>query len=88
MQQPPSVDSLRQALSDLPPSAYMADRPALDDLHQKLCAVVDDLKAAGLNPEHVMLAIKGVAFEAMMGPLAGVLVDKMIKWCLEQYFKK
>jgi hypothetical protein len=87
MPAPNATDVLRAALSDLPPSAYSADRQTLRVLHRQVCDVVDELKAAGMMPEHVILAVKGVAFEAMMGPLAGTLIQKMVKWCLEQYFK-
>jgi len=85
---PESVDALRAALAKLPNSAYTADRAALGPLHQRVCDVVDDLKADGMKPEHVVLTVKGIAFEAMMGPLAPDFVDKMVKWCLEQYFKE
>jgi hypothetical protein len=83
-----AIDVLREALSNLPPSAYMADRHELGPLHQTVCDAVDELKAEGAAPEHVLLAIKGIAFEAMMGPLANVLMEKMVTWCLEQYFKE
>lgn len=60
----------------------------LGPLHRKVCNVVDELKATGMMPEHVLLTVKEIAFEATMGgPLASVLVEKMVKWCLEQYFK-
>lgn len=83
-----AADTLRAALAAISPSAYTSKRDALGPLHQKVCDVVDELKAAGMAPEHVILAVKGIAFEATMGPLAGVLVDEMVKWCLEQYFKE
>jgi len=83
-----SVDVLRSALAALPHSTYTAGRDGLGPLHQKVCNVVDELKAEGMKPEHVMLTVKGIAFEAMMGPLAPDLVEKMVKWCLEQYFKE
>jgi len=83
-----SVDVLRSALAALPHSAYSSTREALGSLHQKLCNVVDELKAEGMKPEHVILTVKGIAFEAMMGPLAPDFVEKMVKWCLEQYFKE
>jgi hypothetical protein len=88
MPSPKSVDVLRAALANLPHSAYTADRAALGPLHQRVCDVVDELKAAGMKPEHVVLTVKGIAFEAMMGPLAPDFVDKIVKWCLEQYFKE
>jgi hypothetical protein len=85
---PKTVDVLRAALANLPHSAYAAERAALGPLHQKVCDVVDELKATDMTPEHVILTVKGIAFEAMMGPLANLLVERMVKWCLEQYFKE
>lgn len=87
MPAPKSADLLRTALSALPHAAYTAQREALGALHQKVCDVVDELKATGMEPEHVILAVKGIAFEAAMGPLAPALMEKMVTWCLEQYFK-
>ena len=82
-----SSDILRVALANLPPSAYEAGAPTNNSLHKKVCAVVDDMKAEGMKAEHVMLAVKGIAYEARMGPASWRLIDTMTKWCLEQYFK-
>jgi len=81
------VVALRSALASLPPTAYGADQQSLGSLHERLCAVVDLLKAEGLPPERVLLAIKGIAYEAKMGASAAILVERMVTWCLEQYFK-
>src|SRR5689334_18623889 len=83
-----AADALRAALAAIPPAEYTSHRTTRGPIHQKVCDVVDELKATGMAPEHVILAVKGIAFEAMMGPLAGILVDEMVKWCLEQYFKE
>jgi hypothetical protein len=83
-----AANSLRAALASIPSAEYTLHRTTRGAIHQKVCDVVDELKATGMAPEHVILAVKGIAFEAMMGPLAGVLVDEMVKWCLEQYFKR
>jgi hypothetical protein len=82
-----ATDALRAALAAIPPIEYTSYRTTRGPTHQRVCDVVDELKATGMAPEHVILAVKGIAFEAMMGPLAGVLVDEMVTWCLEQYFK-
>jgi len=84
----PSPDELlRQALADLAPSQYEAAAAGRGPLHEKVCAVVDEMRAEGMKPEHVVLAVKGIAFEARMGPGGWKLIDTMVKWCLEQYFK-
>jgi len=83
-----SSDILRDALAGLPPSAYETTAATSGSLHKKVCAVVDEMKADGMKPEHVMLAVKGIAYEAQMGPASWRLIETMIKWCLEQYFKE
>jgi hypothetical protein len=87
MPSPSSSDVLRDALASLAPSAYQAAGTVPGSLHEKVCAVVNDLKADGMKPEHVILAVKGIAFEAEMGPSSWRLVETLVKWCLEQYFK-
>lgn len=83
----PSTKALRQALAGLPPIAYAAAIEGSGSLRAKVCAVVDDMKAANMAPEHVLLAIKGIAFEAEVGRGSTRLVEVMVTWCLEQYFK-
>jgi hypothetical protein len=79
---------LRQALADLAPAQYEAAATGkVSSLHEKVCAVVDEMRAEGMKPEHVVLAVKGIAFEARMGPGSWKLIETMVKWCLEQYFK-
>ena len=82
-----SSDILRDALASLPPSTYDAAGASAGPLHEKVCAVVDELKAEGMKPEHVILAVKGIAYEAQMGPASWRLIETLVKWCLEQYFK-
>ena len=83
-----ATDALRAALSEFRPNAYTIEPSMLAPLRPKVCAVVDELKAAGAAPEHVLLAVKGIAFGAMKGPYTTLVVDRMVKWCLEQYFKE
>jgi hypothetical protein len=81
-----SSDALRDALTNLPPSAYEPNAPSVGELHQKVCAVVDELRAAGMQPEHVILAVKGIAYEASLGPESWRLMETLVKWCIAQYF--
>ena len=83
-----SSEILRDALANLPRSAQDATSPAFDALREKVCAVVDDLKAKGMQAEHVVLAIKRIAASAQMGPSGWQLSDAIVKWCLERYFKE
>jgi hypothetical protein len=82
-----AITALRNALVDLPASSYSGDQKTLGPLHEKVCAVVDLLKAEGMAPEHVLLAVKGVAYEAQMDAASDILVERMVKWCIEQYFR-
>ena len=81
-------DALRGTLAILSANAYTASRTPLGPLHEKVCDVVDELKAAGMKPEAVILRIKGIASESPVGTLSTALVDKMVTWCLEEYFKE
>jgi len=82
-----AVAVLRDALAHLPASAHGADEKTLAPLHEKVCAVVDAMKDKGMLPEHVLLAVKGIAYEAHLGTASGALVERMVVWCLDQYFR-
>jgi hypothetical protein len=58
-----ATDALRSALADLPRAAYTADRAALGPIQQNVCNAVDELKATGMRPEHVLLVVKPIAVE-------------------------
>ena len=82
-----ATDTLREVLSELDPLAHYAKPNTLGTLQQKVCAVVDELKATGMSPEHIMLVVKGIASESRVDP-SSPLVEQMVKWCIEQYFKE
>jgi hypothetical protein len=72
-------------------------------VRDRVCALVDELKTAGVTPERVIVAIKEVARDAHIDghvrlldasngrepyrPSAGLL-DSMVKWCIERYYAK
>ena len=87
-------DSLRTIAISQPAVLTDACRAALKD---RVCAVVDELKAEGLPPERVIVAVKQMAQEAGLSPSRGVLtvaplagrdalVVGMISWCIERYY--
>jgi hypothetical protein len=80
-----SSDALRAALATLSAQPY-AIEPA--DLQQRMCNVVDALRARGMAPEHVIPTVKGIAYESHLPISSGALVEKLVKWCVEQYFKE
>ena len=85
-------------------AAVAAAHPALaaerqtKELRRRVCAVVDELKAAGWQPERVIIAVKQVAEDAGLRPTKSILsataplterdiaVVHIVRWCIEQYF--
>jgi hypothetical protein len=82
-----ATDALRSALSSLNPGDFTASAMH-GPLHANVCAVVDELKAIGARPEHVILTIKAIAHESSLGSRRSILIEKMVTWCLAQYFKE
>lgn len=86
--------ALRQALDTIKlPLSSEARGP----LRETVFDYVDALKAAGRPPEHVILAVKKLAFDAgyqttshivysekVYGPDA--LIVELVSWCIERYF--
>jgi hypothetical protein len=85
--QPPSIDALRLSLAQLPPSEYPGSRSGVGPLRGQVFDVADDLKAAGLRAEHVLLAVKTIALDSMMDPLGTLLIDQIVTWSIERYFE-
>ena len=84
----PSSEILREALADLRLSDYDTTSPIFGQLRLKVCAVVDDLRVGGMRAEQVVLTVKRIASDAQMRPGSWRLVDTMVKWCLEHYFRE
>lgn len=82
MEQSPT-DALRSTLGALDVTATLANP---ETLRERVCAVVEELKKTGMAPEHVILAIKGIVYEANMRVADTRLIDEMVKWCIKQYF--
>lgn len=95
----PKVIALRDSLTrasttlDTPPF-----RAADKELRDEVCALVDELKAAGWAPERAVIAIKEIAQEAGLTQSQGVLVRdrdlsprdallaKIVRWTIECYY--
>ena len=88
MSEASSSGALHDALCKLSRSAYDATSPAMAPLRENVCAVVDDLKARGMKPEHVVLALKGIAENAGITAGRWRLLETMIRWSLEHYFRE
>lgn len=88
-------DSLVRATKTVSTSLYRASDKELRD---EVCAVVDELKAAGWPPERSIIAIKEIAQEAGLTQSQGVLVRdcdlaprdallaKVVRWTIECYY--
>ena len=80
-------DELRAALSAVSPAVAIGEPELLAPLREKVCALVDELKADGMTPEQVILAAKRIATEAGVGLAGARLLEEVVRWCVEQYFK-
>ena len=90
---PPLRESLERALS--------TTKAPPDDktLRDEVCAVVDEMKAAGWPPERAIIAVKQIATEAGLKESRAVLVlsnkqldardalmAKVVRWTIECYY--
>jgi hypothetical protein len=86
-------DSLARALEA--PSGAWEEKTLRDEV----CAVVDELKAAGWPPERAIVAVKEIAMEAGLMQSRNVLslsnreldardalLVKVVRWCIECYY--
>jgi hypothetical protein len=93
----PKVVVLRESLA----RALAASDRHRDDkiLRDQVCAVVDDLKAAGWPPERAIVAVKEIANEAGLMQTRNVLslknlnldardalMVRVVKWCIDCYY--
>ena len=95
----PPVIALRDTLATV-----VAEHPMLLDanrqvvLQQQVCAVVEDFKAAGWQPERVIIAVKQIAADAGLKASPRVLsaatplterdavIGDLVRWCIEHYY--
>jgi hypothetical protein len=95
----PKVVTLRESLARAGTALGTSLHKASDkELRDEVCAVVDELKAAGWPPERSLIAIKEIAFEAGLTQSQGVLVRdrdltprdallaKVVRWTIECYY--
>jgi hypothetical protein len=87
MSQDPALEALRAALITIAPYAPRLTRQETAMLEAHVRAAVDELKAASVFPERVIVAVKSLAADAGIGFMAQGLVDHMTAWCIERYFE-
>lgn len=81
-----AADALRDTLSKLSSSGITRDDRELERLELNVYDLVDELRGAGMTPEHVIRSLKGIVTEAKLGPCS--LLERMVKWSVERYFKQ
>lgn len=95
----PKVLALRDKLADTVTTLSTSLSQTTDKaLYDEVCAVVDELKAAGWPPERAIIAMKEIAQEAGLTQSQGVLVRdrdlsprdallaKVVRWTIECYY--
>jgi len=93
----PKVPALRDSLARAlrMPKEYPGDKTLRDEI----CAVVDEMKAAGWPPERAIIAVKQIATEAGLMESRAVLalsnkqldardalMAKVVRWTIECYY--
>jgi hypothetical protein len=98
MYERPPVIALRDYLAAIATHPSLTEHGLTEELHQRVRAMVDELRVAGWPPERVIVAVKQVAEDAGLRPSRGVLsatvplnaqdaaLVKMVRWCIEQYY--
>ncbi len=83
-----SLDALRSAFADVFPKAVLIRSADLDELHQRVDAAVDTLKAAGEPPERVIRSVKELAsdIDGATEASAHRLVNRAVEWAIQRYF--
>jgi hypothetical protein len=61
-------------------------RAEASELHEQVCNVVRDLRAAGELPERVIVIIRQTAREEKIDDAGDGLLDEVVKWCIAEYF--
>jgi len=83
----PAEEALRTAFEELLPSSRIASRAQRERLQGAVCALVDELKAAGMNAEHVVIRIRAIAREIGRGGFSDTLVADAVRWCIARYYE-
>ena len=93
----PKVPALRDSLARALSSSR--EHPGDKTLRDEVCAVVDEMKAAGWPPERAIIAVKQIATEAGLTDSRAVLelsnkqldardalMAKVVRWTIECYY--
>lgn len=83
-----AVEALYAALADVGLRAAWIDDGEGDaaTIHTLVCNVVDELKAAGLPPERIIVMVKTALAAARLPSGAQRMSDRMTPWIINRYF--
>lgn len=80
----PSLATLRATLHAIDKFTFTeADEQRVRD---EVCAVVRDMKQAGAFPEEIIILLRRSMADARKGPLGDRLLERMVAWCVVEYF--
>lgn len=82
----PAIVALRAAFANLTPRSTNLSNADVDLLRGRVCAAVDEMKASGVLPERIVVAVKTVASNAGSPWRNNPLYEELVRWCVERYF--
>jgi hypothetical protein len=87
MTQPNAIERLRRAFIEIAPRSDELAWHEAAGLRGFVYAAVDELKAANVRPEQVIVAVKTLAGDAGIRFVRHGIVELMTTWCIGRYFE-
>lgn len=56
-------------------------------LQRRVCAAVDEMKAAGMLPERVVVMVKALATDSGVQWRDNNLFAELVTWCIDHYYQ-
>ena len=82
---PVAARDLRDAFALIAPRVTQLTPSDLSMLQERVCAVVDEMKATGVLPERIIVSVRRIAADFALD-WHGELFDKLIGWCVHRYY--
>jgi hypothetical protein len=82
-----AVSELRAAFTTLTHNHPLPDTAELSILRGHVRAAVDEMKAEGALPEHVVITVKRLALDSGIHWTNHTLLNRLVDWCLDRYHK-
>jgi hypothetical protein len=83
-----ALGDLRVAFTTLAPRSSHLAASDVELLQRRVCAAVDEMKAGGVLPERIIVAVKGVATDAGIQWADNRLFVQLVAWCVDRYYEK